>query len=170
MRRQNGRGMYCRAVARTASLAGTQTVFRRPRRARAVATPTASAVVANGCGAMPSVIRPVTKPGRTSISRTPVPCSESARPRAKASWPALADPYTGLALRGRIAAVEDSTMIVPRPCARRCAVTASSVLTCPVKFVATIVAARCTSRSHSACGISTPAAEMTMSRLPCPKR
>jgi len=38
---------------------------------------------------MPLVITPVTKPGRTRITRTPVPCSESARPRAKASSPDL---------------------------------------------------------------------------------
>ena len=55
----------------------------------------------------------MTKPGRTRSTRTPVPCSESASPRAKASRPALAAPYTKLALRGRTAATEDSTTMVP---------------------------------------------------------
>ncbi len=37
-----------------------------------------SGVVASGAGFIPSVIRPITNPGRTSSTRTPVPCSESA--------------------------------------------------------------------------------------------
>ena len=138
-----------------------------PRRsAAAVARPTASGVVASGAGGMPAVIRPVTNPGRTRTTRTPVPCSRSANPRAKASRPALAEPYTGLALRGRTAATEDSTTMVPRPWARIRAPTASRVLTCPVKLVSIIAAARWTSRSRSASGTSTPAAEMTRSTCP----
>src|SRR5580704_10038819 len=91
-------------------------------------------VVDSGAGGMPAVIRPVTNPGRTRTTRTPVPCSRSANPRAKASRPALAEPYTGLARRGRTAATEDSTTMVPRPRARIFSPTASSVLTCTVKF------------------------------------
>jgi hypothetical protein len=56
------------------------------------AAPTRSGVVASGAGVMPAVIRPTTKPGLTRSTRTPLPCSESASPRAKASRPALAAP------------------------------------------------------------------------------
>ena len=48
------------------------------RRADATAAPTFSGVVASGAGVMPAVILPATKPGRTRIRRTPLPCSESA--------------------------------------------------------------------------------------------
>lgn len=47
----------------------------------------------NGAGSMPSVIRPITNPGRTINSCTPVPCTASVRPEANESRPALADPY-----------------------------------------------------------------------------
>jgi len=134
-----------------------------------VAAPTCSGVVASGAGGMPAVIRPVTNPGRTSSTRTPLPCSESVSPRAKASRPALAAPYTKLAFRGRTAATEDSTTMVPWPWARIRAATASRLVTWPVKLVSTISAARRTSRSTSSCGTRMPAAEMTRSSGPSAK-
>ena len=158
--------MSRRARASPASGAGTHTAALRPRRAAAVAAPTCSGVVASGAGGMPAVIRPVTNPGRTSSTRTPVPCSEAVSPRAKASRPALAAPYTKLALRGRTAATEDSTTMVPWPWARIPVATASRLVTWPVKLVSTISAARWTSRSASSCGTRRPAAEMTMSSGP----
>jgi hypothetical protein len=161
--------MSRRATASPPSGAGIHTADFRPRNAAAVALPTCSGVVAIGAGSMPAVIRPVTNPGRTRSTRTPVPCSESVSPRAKASRPALAAPYTKLALRGRTAATEDSTTMVPWPRARIRAATASRLVTWPVKLVSIISAARWTSRSTSSCGISTPAAEMTMSRGPSAK-
>ena len=45
-----------------------------------------------GLGFIPAVIRVRTKPGRTTITRAPVPRRASPRPRAKASSPAFADP------------------------------------------------------------------------------
>ena len=45
-----------------------------------------------GPGSIPSVIRPTTKPGRTMVSPTPVPTSESPRPWEKASRPDLVEP------------------------------------------------------------------------------
>jgi len=79
-------------MARAPREAGIQTDVRPARSAAAVAAPTCSGVLASGAGLMPAVIAPVTNPGRTSTTRTPVPCSESASPRAKESSPALADP------------------------------------------------------------------------------
>ena len=79
-----GRGISRITVARPTSGAGTQTTEAEPRRAFeprsafATATPTASGVVDSGAAGIPSVIFPITKPGRTSSTRTPVPCSESA--------------------------------------------------------------------------------------------
>ena len=59
---------------------------------RTTASATASGVVAKGAGVIPSVIRPTTNPGRTTVTPTPDPTSESARPWAKASSPALDEP------------------------------------------------------------------------------
>ena len=71
---------------------GTHTV-RRPRaNARAVASATWAGVLDSGAGSMPSVIRPITKPGRTISSRTPLPYSASDSPLANPSSPALAEP------------------------------------------------------------------------------
>src|SRR5581483_7627897 len=117
-RRHRGRGTSRRASASPASGAGIHTAVLPPPRAAAVAAPTWAGVLDRGAGDMPAVIRPVTNPGRTRTTRTPVPCRLSASPRAKASSPALAEPYTKLALRGRTAATEDSTTIVPRPWVR----------------------------------------------------
>ena len=50
-------------------------------------------------GAIPVVMRPITKPGRTISNRTPDPCSASARPLANPSRPALADWYERTAKR-----------------------------------------------------------------------
>src|ERR1700722_13019654 len=169
-RRQAGRGTSRSATDRPASGAGIQTADLPSRSAAAVAAPTLAGVVASGAGGRPAVIRPVTNPGRTRTTRTPLPCSESASPRAKASRPALAAPYTKLALRGRTAATEDSTTIVPNLCLRIWVAMASRAVTCPVKLVSIISAARWTSRSTSACGMSTPAAEMTRSTGPSADR
>jgi hypothetical protein len=70
-------------VARPTSEAGTHTTDLPPPRpwspsALATAAPTPDGVVASGAGFIPWVIRPVTNPGRTSSSRTPEPCRESA--------------------------------------------------------------------------------------------
>ena len=46
----------------------------------------------SGAAAIPAVIFPMTKPGLTRSTRTPVQASASVRPRAKASSPALAAP------------------------------------------------------------------------------
>ena len=73
---------------------GTHTVRRRLASAPTVAAATWSGVLDNGAGVMPSVMRPITNPGRTTSRCTPVPCSASARPLLKPSRPALADPYT----------------------------------------------------------------------------
>src|SRR3984957_11431298 len=73
---------------------GIQTVRRPLARARAVAAATCDGVLDSGAGVIPSVIRPMTKPGRTISSRTPVPCSASANPLANPSRPAFAEPYT----------------------------------------------------------------------------
>ena len=71
---------------------GTQIVCARVPSAPTVASATASAVVENGAGLSPSVIRVLTKPGRTTSTRTPVPAVASARPCASESRPALAAP------------------------------------------------------------------------------
>ena len=60
------------------STPGTHTSPRRPRSAATTASATWSGVLENGAGDMPSVIRPTTKPGRTSSSRTPDPASKDA--------------------------------------------------------------------------------------------
>ena len=74
------------------SIHGIHTV-RRPRAsARAVAAATCGGVLDMRRGFHPSVIRPITNPGRTSSSRTPEPCSASARPLQNPSSPALAEP------------------------------------------------------------------------------
>jgi hypothetical protein len=73
---------------------GNQTLRRLPLNARMVASATCGAVLENGAGAMPSVIRPITKPGRMTSNRTPDPFSASARPLQNPSNPAFADPYT----------------------------------------------------------------------------
>ena len=59
--------------------------------------------------------------------------------------------------------------MVPRPRARIRPAMASRLVTCPVKLVSTISAARRTSRSTSCCGTRMPAAEMTMSSGPSAK-
>ena len=71
---------------------GTHTVRRPLASARAVAAATCAGVLDNGAGVMPCVIRPITKPGRTSSSCIAEPCSASASPLANPSKPALADP------------------------------------------------------------------------------
>jgi hypothetical protein len=74
------------------SAPGTHTVP-LPRRSPArIASATASGVVASGASGRPWVIRPRTKPGRTTITRAPLPRSESPRPWARASSPALVEP------------------------------------------------------------------------------
>src|SRR5215212_410477 len=59
------------------SALGTHTVRRRLANARTVAAATWSGVLDNGAGAMPSVMRPITNPGRTTSRCTPDPCSAS---------------------------------------------------------------------------------------------
>ncbi len=71
---------------------GTQTVAARRRRPDSTAAATAPGVVASGASRRPAVIRVRTKPGRTTITCTPVPHSESPSPCAKASRPALLEP------------------------------------------------------------------------------
>ena len=80
---------------------------------RTTAAATATGVVENGAGSIPSVIRPTTKPGRTMVTPTPVPTSESPRPWEKASRPDLVEPYTKLALRARSPATDEMTTIRP---------------------------------------------------------
>ena len=60
--------------------------------ARAVAAATCAGVLDSGAGVMPSVIRPITNPGRDEQQPDPVPCSASVRPLANPSSPALAEP------------------------------------------------------------------------------
>jgi hypothetical protein len=57
-----------------------------------MASATLSGVVAKGASSIPAVILVRTNPGRTTITFTPVPTSESPRPWAKASRPALVAP------------------------------------------------------------------------------
>src|SRR5699024_4733416 len=76
-------------------LPGVQTTpARRSRTLPATTSATWSAVEENGAGAIPSVIRPMTKPGLGMTSVTPVPWRASAIPDANPSSPALAEPYT----------------------------------------------------------------------------
>ena len=71
---------------------------------------------------MPSVIFVCTNPGRTIITRTPLPTSESPRPWKNASMPAFDEPYTKFERRARSPATDESATIVPWPCVRmRCA-------------------------------------------------
>jgi hypothetical protein len=81
MQKNNGRNAH-----------GTHTVRRPVDNARAVAAATCAGVLDNGAGSMPSVIRPITNPGRTINSRTPLPYSASESPLANPSRPALAEP------------------------------------------------------------------------------
>ncbi len=62
------------------------------RIAFATAAPTTSGVVENGASSRPAVIFVRTKPGRTTITDTPLPASASENPWANASSPALEDP------------------------------------------------------------------------------
>jgi hypothetical protein len=71
-----------------------------------------------------------------------------------------------LNLRGRTAATDESTTIVPLPRRRMASPNASRAVTCPVKFVSIIVAASRTSRCASSCGIRTPVAAITRSGTP----
>jgi len=71
-----------------------------------------------------------------------------------------------LNLRGRIAATDERTTIVPLPRRRIASPNASSAVTCPVKLVSIIVAASRTSRSACSCGIRMPVAAMTRSGTP----
>ena len=59
--------------------------------------------------------------------------------------------------------------MVPRPRARIWPAMASRLVTCPVKLVSTISAARRTSRSTSGCGIEDAGCRMTMSSGPSAK-
>ncbi len=59
---------------------------------RTTASATCDGVLDIGAGDIPSVIFPMTNPGRTSINCTPEPCSASPRPLAKPSKPAFALP------------------------------------------------------------------------------
>lgn len=59
---------------------------------RTTASATCDGVLDIGAGDIPSVIVPMTNPGRTSINWTPEPCSASPRPLANPSKPAFALP------------------------------------------------------------------------------
>ena len=74
------------------SWGGDQTVWAPRRRPATTSFATASAVVAKGLSSMPSVMAVRTNPGRTTITPAPVPASESPRPWANASSPALVEP------------------------------------------------------------------------------
>ena len=78
-----------------------------------MASATASGVVESGAASMPSVILVCTKPGRTIMTRTPVPTSESPRPWKKASMPAFDEPYTKFERRARSPATDERATIVP---------------------------------------------------------
>ena len=80
---------------------------------------------------MPVVIDDRTNPGRTVITLAPVPCNMWPRPVAKASCPALVDPYTKFDALVRTPATLDSTTSVPWPCARNRRATASPDETAP---------------------------------------
>ena len=120
---------------------------------------------------MPAVIRPITKPGRTSSSRTPLPCSESASPRANASRPGLgrAVHEVGLARADR----RDRGQHHDRaraPCVPQPRRAPSSVVTWPVKLVSTSSPGpERVAVQHLPGRISTPAAEMTRSTGPSAK-
>ena len=73
IRRQTARGSRRIAKKTGRSTPGTQTTPRRFRSAATVASATWSGVLENGAGLMPSVIRPMTNPGRTSSRWTPEP-------------------------------------------------------------------------------------------------
>ncbi len=131
---------------------GTQMRPARPASPAATAAPTCAGVVASGAGSIPAVIRPMTNPGLTRSTRTPEPCSESASPRANASRPALAAPYTKFALRGLTAATDESITTVPCPAARIRAVSASSAVTWLVKLVSISVRGFVRGRVQRSCG------------------
>jgi len=73
-------------------MGGDHTVWRPARNALTVSSATLSGVVANGAGSRFSVIFECTKPGRTTSTEAPLPCSESARPWANPSSPAFDEP------------------------------------------------------------------------------
>lgn len=68
--------------------------FSSARMCLAMCSATTSGVTDSGAGRMPSVIEPMTKPGRAVISASSLPCRRSARPWQKASSPAFVEPYT----------------------------------------------------------------------------
>ena len=53
---------------------------------------TTSGVTDKGAGFIPSVMDPMTNPGRAVIRARSLPCSRSAKPWQKASRPALVEP------------------------------------------------------------------------------
>ena len=127
---------------------------------------TSSAVVAMGAGLIPAVIRVRTKPGRTISTLAPEPTSELASPWAKASRPALDEPYTKLARRVRSPATEDSTTRTPWPWRRSRFPQASIAAAGPVKLVVTISPTAAGSFSTASWSPRTPAATRTRSMSP----
>src|SRR5699024_10472866 len=115
IRRHTGCGTSRATANMTRSCQGIQTTpARRSRTLPATTSATWSAVEENGAGAIPSVIRPMTKPGLGMTSVTPVPWRASAIPDANPSSPALAEPYTEFARRTRCPATEENATSTPR--------------------------------------------------------
>ncbi|GAA0932721.1 hypothetical protein GCM10009574_000850 [Streptomyces asiaticus] len=93
---------------------------------------TAWGEVASGAGRSPAVSFVRTKPGRTTITWTPVPRSVSPSPRANASSPALAEAWTKSVRRSRPAAAEVSTTSEPWPWRRMALAQIRAAETAPV--------------------------------------
>src|SRR5439155_24924103 len=91
-RRHTERGRRRNTIATHRNTAGTHTISLPEASASAMASATASGVVAKGAGSRPVVIFERTNPGRTMTTRTPEPTRASPRPCANASSPALEEP------------------------------------------------------------------------------
>src|SRR5207302_1600376 len=107
IRRNSARGRWRSTTITHRRGGGAQTTSAPFSSPRTMTCATSSAVVAMGAGLIPAVIRVRTKPGRTISTLAPEPTSELASPWAKASRPALDEPYTKLARRVRSPATED---------------------------------------------------------------
>src|SRR5699024_5603728 len=109
MRRHSGRGRARRAANSGLRTGGAHTVVAPVLSPRVTASATWAGVAGNGAGGRWADICVGTWPGRTTRTRAPLPCRASARPWAKPSRPALAEPYTKFARRVRTPATDEST-------------------------------------------------------------
>src|SRR5690606_27744578 len=71
--RHTARGSTRKTAKAAWRMAGAYTTSALRWRPLTMASATASGWVANGCAAMPSVMRVCTKPGRTTMTRPPLP-------------------------------------------------------------------------------------------------